>query len=860
LNTNEVKIKRILRRNGQGIYKINEEIKTRQEVLELLSQAGIDPNGFNIVLQGEIDSFVKMSPDQRREVIEEVAGISIYELRKEKSLSELEKTEGKLKEASAILRERNAYLRNLEEERKAALHFKKLQEELRSYKASIAHSIIKEKEEKIEELDELILKEQSTIQRIIEIIEKTSTEIAVINSKINEINTKVQKETGLEQEKINAEISDLRADLAGLNIKQQNYSSQIQEMKKRKVELEQSIEDMNKEIIILSDSKKVNSKKELEQKKKTLEEIEEKKRKLYSLKSSLASITSRIEEKKNQENRMKNEQEFNFNRIKQIESEIHIKEGLEEHKEKSIILKQNIQKLKEDTFSLSHERYSLDKTIAVMQRKIEDNKEIQSKVSSIDICPLCQTKITKEHMDHVATKAQSEITNAKETIDKSAIIIKQLDEKIKNNNMDVDKKEEELRRRVQDISRLENLTEKKEQLRSLTEQLKIIVSENKELERKKRLMEDSVLSFKTSELNYDSLKLEVQELERQQERDLGMEATLKQRDVERSKNALRQIQREEEDVSLMLKETEEKIHLKSDILEEKNDQDRLIKEKFRKIIEEKNKHQEKIRLFETDLIHKQNNKHISEEKINSCKVERAQYLAQKESIEQESKEFEGAKIIRMDIESLRSKLEETKALIERTGSVNMRALEVYEQVKIEYEKVQEKVNKILEEKNEILKIIEDIDKKETKEFMKTLSELNQLFSRNFSQLSTKGIATLEITNKEDIFKGGIDMVIKVGKGKYFDTRSLSGGEQSLISLSLIFAIQEYKPYSFYIFDEIDAALDRHNSERLASLLKKYMNNGQYIIITHNDSLITESPVIYGVSMQDKISKVLSLEV
>ena len=104
------------------------------------------------------------------------------------------------------------------------------------------------------------------------------------------------------------------------------------------------------------------------------------------------------------------------------------------------------------------------------------------------------------------------------------------------------------------------------------------------------------------------------------------------------------------------------------------------------------------------------------------------------------------------------------------------------------------------------------------------------------------------------------MLIKVGKGKYFDTQSLSGGEQSLISLSLIFAIQEYKPYSFYIFDEIDAALDRNNSERLAALLKRYMNNGQYIIITHNDSLITESPVIYGVSMQDKISKVISLEV
>ena len=164
------------------------------------------------------------------------------------------------------------------------------------------------------------------------------------------------------------------------------------------------------------------------------------------------------------------------------------------------------------------------------------------------------------------------------------------------------------------------------------------------------------------------------------------------------------------------------------------------------------------------------------------------------------------------------------------------------------------------EKQEILKVIEDIDKKKKKAFLETLSKINELFSRNFSQLSDKGIATLEPFDKEKLFDSGVEMLIKVGKGKYFDTHSLSGGEKSLISLALIFAIQEYRPYCFYIFDEIDAALDRRNSERLAGLLKRYINRGEYIIITHNDSLITEAPLIYGVSMQDKISRVISLQV
>ena len=97
LDNNEISVKRIVNKNGQGTYKINGETKTRQEVLELLSQAGIDPHGFNIILQGEIMQFVKMQPEERRKVIEEVAGISVYEMRKEKSLKELERTDQRLK-------------------------------------------------------------------------------------------------------------------------------------------------------------------------------------------------------------------------------------------------------------------------------------------------------------------------------------------------------------------------------------------------------------------------------------------------------------------------------------------------------------------------------------------------------------------------------------------------------------------------------------------------------------------------------------------------------------------------------------------------------------------------------------------
>ena len=81
----------------------------------------------------------------------------------------------------------------------------------------------------------------------------------------------------------------------------------------------------------------------------------------------------------------------------------------------------------------------------------------------------------------------------------------------------------------------------------------------------------------------------------------------------------------------------------------------------------------------------------------------------------------------------------------------------------------------------------------------------------------------------------------------------------MAALSFIFAIQEFSPASFYLLDEVDAALDKKNSEKLSKLIQQYSSKAQYIVISHNDAIISEADQIYGVSMQDGISKVTSLK-
>jgi len=266
----EVKIKRIVRKNGQSIYKIDNQTKTRQDLLELLSQAGVDPNGFNIVLQGEIQSLVKSTPEDRRKILEDVAGISIYETRKHKSLRELEKTQEKLKEVSAVLKERNAYLKNLDKERQEAISFRKLEEIISRCKKTLLTKSLTEKEKGIWGIDKIIGSHEKEIEKLKKQIYNKNLEIDKIQEKIKIINKQIQLATSNEQEVLHKELSDLRAELAGLNVRQENYENRIEEGKSKVKDLKEKINNLNEDISnIKTKSPKI---KEMQEKQKSLQE------------------------------------------------------------------------------------------------------------------------------------------------------------------------------------------------------------------------------------------------------------------------------------------------------------------------------------------------------------------------------------------------------------------------------------------------------------------------------------------------------------------------------------------------------------------------------------------------------------
>ncbi|MFW6285938.1 MAG: chromosome segregation protein SMC [Nanoarchaeota archaeon] len=214
----------------------------------------------------------------------------------------------------------------------------------------------------------------------------------------------------------------------------------------------------------------------------------------------------------------------------------------------------------------------------------------------------------------------------------------------------------------------------------------------------------------------------------------------------------------------------------------------------------------------------------------------------------------------IDIKELQNKVNNLKTKLNSFGAINMKAVKIYDKLNEEFNLLLDKRKELTSERIEILKLVDEMDIKKKEKFMTTFNQLKENFQRIFAKLSTKGKAELHLEDEKDLFNNGVEIKVRMTQKNYLDIKSLSGGEKTITAIAFIFAVQEFNPASFYIFDEVDAALDILNAEKLGKLINNYSRNAQYIVVSHNEYLIQSSDVIYGVTMNDyKISDVVSLD-
>ncbi len=195
------------------------------------------------------------------------------------------------------------------------------------------------------------------------------------------------------------------------------------------------------------------------------------------------------------------------------------------------------------------------------------------------------------------------------------------------------------------------------------------------------------------------------------------------------------------------------------------------------------------------------------------------------------------------------------------GHVDLDAVNKYEEVRTRYDYLNGQITDLDKARKDLNNIINQLEVEMKDAFVDSFNKINENFGKVFAELFGGGSAELSLSDPENVLESGIE-IKAAPPGKIIKSlMQLSGGEQAFIGVALFFAIIQVNPTPFCILDEIEAALDEVNVERLAQYIKRYSHGTQFIMITHRRGTMAAADRLYGVTMPEHgISKVLMLDV
>ncbi len=1067
----EVKITRIIKASGQGVYKINDATSTRTQILDVLSHANINPDGYNIILQGDIVRLIEMSPNDRRQIIEEIAGINVYEDKKVKAVRELNRVEEKLNEADIILAERQSYLKELKKDRDKAQKYKDLEDSRKRNKKTLIVDALDKKNSELEKLQTQSQGYQEKLDASEKHIVTLREEIESRKKDIKEINEEVEEKGEKEQVKMHKIIEEMKVKLAVDSQRLQTIETEVEKLRGRQEELKSSQSELKEKTSVL-DKRKNELEKQIQVRHKDQESLQKKilefkKKNNLEIETDadkqIDTIDTELEEIQLRMNDLREKQQAILREKDRVEVQLQtIDDRLEklasvhaEHKKELDALKHKKQEFKKTTLELNKvlsqsseyatqlatarsKAISQQEKLAVLEAKkasvmeqlagssalkfILDLKKqekgilgtvaelgnvpseyslaleiaaggrVKSVVVKDDQVAAKCIKLLKDKRLGVATflplnkirspEIRDDLRRLKESGVKGlAVDLMQFDARYKKVfeyvfgntvvvqdistarrlgiggtrmvtmtgdvvepsgamsgghrqqrktggvfgqeelNKDIEQVQASLADQESMIARLEQKSQEThefiDRLRALKAELEgdiiktekslhldsgdamldsdekqKLVHKNKELEQQIDTIQDDIsdenrrfaqlkiqrqqLRDKLTDLRNPAKLAELKSFEEKQ-MELTKELIQLQGDLKHTitevetiigpedRKILEIIKQHDKELSGFKRE---EVDLKSSVqnqqkeLKEKEKQEAAFYAQFKELFQKRSKLTEEINKREHEIVAKNTASRDIEHKVNALHLEQARLKAEVSGLHEEDKDYQDVEpYADKERDLIKRELAQFERMTAELGAVNMRALEIYDEVQHEYQALLDKKDTLRKEREDVLLMMNEIDSKKKELFMKTFDALQANFQRIFSTLLVKGDASIVLEDKNDPFAGGVEIKVRLTGKRFMDIRSLSGGEKTMTALAFLFAVQEYEPASFYVLDEVDAALDKKNSEKLADLVRGYCDGAQYVVISHNDGVISEADYLYGVSMNEHgMSKVTSLKI
>ena len=881
LDYTEIEIKRVVYKTGENEYFINNEKVRLKDITDLFVDTFSSKESLSIIPQGKISEIVNGRPEDKRLVIEEAASVVKYKKRKEEALRKLAKTNENVERVNMIINELEVQINPLKEQATKAQKYKEAKEKLESIEIGLLatdissmneeYTLIKEEKENLQnkavslsssdskERSELESKklERTRLDETISLLQKellkTSEEVNKLNSKkeLLKERSKYDKETdevkqsinrlkeeklSLENEKIALEnkynleletfskskdaLGKLNEELISANARVNNYTREVQELNKNKMDLqnrkdilEYNIENMTKVPFAVKAVINNPTLKGVVDRIGSLIDVENE----YALAIDTALgasvnnvVTKTDEDAKEAINYLKRSGKgrctffpLNLIKAKGIDSETL---GLVKEMKGYVNIASSLVTFDKEFYNIIANQLGN----IIVATNIEEALNISKKINS---------KYRVVTLDGEIVHVGGSLTGGS-----------------KNNSSSINEKTE-LDNIVSQIKLCDiNLLERESSLKEARTTVEVITN---------KIYSSNLELLNLNEINNTNKK----NLE---------EVLLKLDNISNELNALISDKKEEKsELDNIMNAFYESEKLKNDLeirMSEAESKRKALVEDINQLENSLSKTASKVRELE--------------EKINALLLKETRLSANLDNMlnrlsEDYNMTYEHARNnyeLTMEIEEARNVIAENRKMIKSLGEVNLGSIDEYERVSKRFTFLNTQKEDLISAQNNLLGIIRDMDDVMIDKFATTFKKVNEEFSKVFKSLFGGGDARLELLDPTNMLETGVEIKAYPPGKRPGALSLLSGGEMTLTAISLLFAIMNLKNVPFVILDEVESALDEVNVEKFGKYINTYKGKTQLLVITHKKKTMEYLDLLYGITMQESgVSKLVSVK-
>ena len=876
IDFNEVSIKRIVYKSGENEYYLNQERCRLKDITDLFMDSRSSKESFNIVPQNKIDQILSEKPEERRVIFEDAAGVLKYKKRKEESLSKLSKTHDNIERINLIIRENSENLEPLSVAAKKAREYKDALSELESVEIALIAKDINTYSEEVEIKKDTKLKREEELSLIDTDNTKGSTEVEKIKLNILDLDNKI-KETSTNIFKINENLIELsnKKTLLMERIKYDKESSEVQNnlivLKDREGSINNLISSLKFDIGNLKNNKndldtKVNDnnfvyKEVLNEREKVNFELNNERKKLIETKNKIDILESNIS---------------NMSKIP--------------YAVKAIVGNPTLRGIHDIIANvISTEReYSVMLDIAL-------GASANNIITNDEACAKEAIEYLKSHNKGRATFFPLNVIKPKsvdpETLKSVSNIVGFVG--IASDLVTYDTKYYNIvMNQLGNIIVAKDITTAIQISKKINHRYRVISLDGEIIHVGGIMTGGSVKSnnsYITDKYELERLKISIDNINNNiKELDVKLDSKDKELDIIKNKNysinieiikvneeinnkvtLLRDKVSELESINNEIKNlTDESLDNElNNIINEYYENEKLKNEQ-EKLLDKYNNDKNELNISLNDLetaIKKSNQEYISlKNEISSLEIDITKLNMNLDRLNEDyNLGYERARneyTLEIEENIAREKVSNLRRKIKSLGDVNLGSIDEYDRIYKRVTFLTKQKEDLEKSQSDLLNIIDDMDNVMKDKFVTSFNNINTEFGKVFNTLFKGGSAHLELTDPDNIFETGID-IIAVPPGKNKKPLSLlSGGERTMTAISLLFSIMNLEKVPFVILDEVESALDENNATIFGEYLDNYKNKTQLLVITHKKKTMEFLDKLYGITMQESgVSKIVSVK-